>query len=51
MPESRMTTGLQGFQAMSFAPGGSTPEEFDQMIRADIDTFIRMAKLAGLRAK
>ena len=39
------------FQAMSFAPGGSTPEEFDQMIRADIDTFIRMAKLAGLRAK
>lgn len=39
------------FLAMSFSPSGSTPEEFDKMIRADIDTFVRMAKLAGLRAK
>ncbi len=37
------------FAAMSFAPGGSTPEEFDKIIRSDIDTFVRMAKVAGLR--
>ena len=34
---------------MSFAPGGSTPEEFDKIIRSYIDTFVRMAKVAGLR--
>ena len=39
------------FEAMSFVPGGSTPEAFDKMIRSDIDTFVRMAKLAGMRAK
>jgi tripartite-type tricarboxylate transporter receptor subunit TctC len=39
------------FVTMSFTPGGSTPEEFDKMVRSDIDTFVRMAKLAGLRAK
>ena len=39
------------FQSMSFVPGGSTPEEFDTMIRSDIDTFVRMAKLAGMRAR
>ena len=37
------------FAAMSFAPSGSTPEEFDKIIRSDIDTFVRMAKVAGLR--
>jgi tripartite-type tricarboxylate transporter receptor subunit TctC len=39
------------FSTMSFAPGGSTPEEFDKLIREDIATFVRMAKLAGLRTK
>lgn len=36
--------------AMSFTPGGSTPEAFDKMIRSDIDSFVRMAKQARLRA-
>jgi hypothetical protein len=29
----------------------STPEEYDKMLRADIATFTRVAKEAGLRAK
>ncbi len=29
----------------------STPEEYDKMLRADIETFTRVAKEAGLRAK
>jgi tripartite-type tricarboxylate transporter receptor subunit TctC len=34
---------------MGFSPSSSTPEEFDKLVRADIQTFIRMAKEAGLR--
>ena len=29
----------------------STPEEYDKMLRADIATFTRVAKEAGLRAR
>ena len=38
-------------QAMGFAGAGTTPEEFEKIVRSDIDTFVRMAKVAGLRAK
>jgi len=37
--------------AMSFVPSGSTPEEFEKMVRADIEVFIKMARIAGLRSK
>ena len=38
-------------QGMGFVPAPSTPEEFEKMVRADIEVFIKMARLAGLRAK
>lgn len=38
-------------QAMSFFPAPTTPEEFDKIVRADIATFTRVAKLVGLRAQ
>ncbi len=38
-------------QGMGFAPSSSTPEEFEKIVRADIQIFIKMARLAGLRAK
>jgi tripartite-type tricarboxylate transporter receptor subunit TctC len=37
--------------AMGFVPAPSTPEEFDRAVRADIATFTRVAKLAGMIAK
>ena len=39
------------FQPMGFAPAPTTPEEQDKVLRADIETFTRVAKLAGLRAQ
>ena len=39
------------FQPMGFAPAPTTPEEQDKILRADIETFTRVAKLAGLRAQ
>jgi tripartite-type tricarboxylate transporter receptor subunit TctC len=36
-------------QAMGFAPAPTTPEEQDRILRADIATFAKVAKLAGLR--
>ena len=38
-------------QGMGFVPAPNTPEEFEKMVRADIEIFIKMARLAGLRAK
>ena len=37
------------FALMSFVPGGSTPEEFEKIVRKDIEVFGRMVRLAGLR--
>ena len=37
-------------QGMGFVPATSTPEELDQIIRADIEAYTRVAKLVGLRA-
>ena len=39
------------FQPMGFAPAPTTPEEQDKILRSDIETFTRVAKLAGLRAQ
>ena len=39
----------QRLQGMGFVPAPSTPEEFEKIVRADIETFIKMAKIAGLR--
>jgi tripartite-type tricarboxylate transporter receptor subunit TctC len=39
---------LQGF---GFIPAPTTPEEFDRIVRADIETFTKVAKLVGLRSK
>lgn len=36
-------------QAMAFAPAPSTPEEFDKMVRADIATYSKLVRIAGLR--
>ena len=36
---------------MGFIPAATTPEEFDKILRADIATFTRVAKLVGLRAQ
>ena len=36
--------------AMGFAPAPTTPEEFDRIVRADIETFRKVARLAGLIA-
>ncbi len=36
-------------QNMAFTPVPTTPAEFDKILRSDIETFIRMAKIAGLR--
>jgi tripartite-type tricarboxylate transporter receptor subunit TctC len=39
------------FQAVDFHVLTSTPEEFDKMLRADIEIFAKVAKAAGLIAK
>ena len=36
-------------QAMGFIPAPTTPEEFDRIVRADIETFTKVGKLVGLR--
>jgi tripartite-type tricarboxylate transporter receptor subunit TctC len=36
---------------MGFVPATSTPEEYDKIRRAEIETFTRVAKLVGLRAQ
>ena len=38
-------------QAMGFVPAPTTPEEFDRIVRADIETFKKVGKVAGLIAK
>jgi tripartite-type tricarboxylate transporter receptor subunit TctC len=38
-------------QSFGFIPAPTTPEEFDRIVRADIDTFTKVAKLVGLRTK
>jgi tripartite-type tricarboxylate transporter receptor subunit TctC len=38
-------------QGMGFVPAPTTPEEFDRIVRADIATFTKVAKLVGLRAQ
>jgi tripartite-type tricarboxylate transporter receptor subunit TctC len=38
-------------QSMGFTPLPNTPEEFDRIVRTDIETFKKMAKAAGLIAK
>ena len=35
---------------MGFVPATSTPEEHDKIVRSEIETFIKVAKLVGLRA-
>ena len=37
--------------SMSFDPAPSTPEEFDRIVRADIQLFSKVAKLAGMITK
>lgn len=37
-------------QAMGFVPAPSTPQEHDRIVRAQIEAFSRVVKLAGLRA-
>jgi tripartite-type tricarboxylate transporter receptor subunit TctC len=39
---------LQGF---GFVPAATTPEEFDRIVRADIETFSKIARSVGLRTK
>jgi tripartite-type tricarboxylate transporter receptor subunit TctC len=36
---------------MGFVPSTSTPEELDKIVRADIEAYIKVAKLIGLRAQ
>jgi tripartite-type tricarboxylate transporter receptor subunit TctC len=36
---------------IGFIPAASTPEEHDKILRADIETFTKVAKLVGLRAQ
>lgn len=36
-------------QAMGFAAAPTTPEEYDKIVRRDIETFGRMVRIAGLR--
>ncbi|MES2563017.1 MAG: tripartite tricarboxylate transporter substrate-binding protein [Pseudomonadota bacterium] len=38
-------------QTMGFVPVASTPEEFDRIVRADIQLFSKVAKLAGMISK
>jgi len=38
-------------QTMGFVPAPTTPEEFDKILRADIENFSRLVRLAGLRAQ
>jgi len=38
-------------QNMGFVPVPTTPEDFDKIVRTDIETFKEMAQAAGLRAK
>lgn len=44
MPEVKMQ-----MQAMAFAPAPTSPEEFDKIIRADIATYGKLLRAAGLR--
>ena len=41
----------QRMQAMSFVPAPTTPEEYDRILRGLIETFTRVARDAGLRAR
>ena len=36
--------------AMGFIPAPTTPEEFEKIVRADIETFRKVGKIAGLIA-
>jgi tripartite-type tricarboxylate transporter receptor subunit TctC len=38
-------------RVVGFVPAASTPEELDRILRADIETFTKVAKLVGLRAQ
>ena len=38
-------------QAMGFVVAPTTPEEFEKIVRADIATFKKIAKVAGLIAQ
>jgi tripartite-type tricarboxylate transporter receptor subunit TctC len=38
-------------QAIAFEPGPTTPEEYDQIIRSQLEIFTKVAKAAGLIAK
>ena len=40
----------QKLQAFGFVPAPTTPEEHDRILRAQIETFSRVARVAGLRA-
>lgn len=40
----------QQMQAMSFEPAPSTPEEFDRILRKQLEIFSNVARAAGLRA-
>lgn len=39
------------FRIMGFVPAASTPEELDKIVRADIETFTKVAKMVGLRTQ
>ncbi len=45
MPDVKET-----LQAMGFITAPTTPEEFDRIVRADIETFKKIGKLVGLIA-
>ena len=34
---------------MAFAAAPTTPEEFDRIVRADIETYGKLVRIAGLR--
>jgi tripartite-type tricarboxylate transporter receptor subunit TctC len=38
-------------RVIGFVPAASTPEEHDKILRADIETFTKVAKLVGLRTQ
>lgn len=40
---------LERMRIMGFVPATSTPEEHDKIVRSEIETFIKVAKLVGLR--
>ena len=35
--------------AMAFAAAPTTPEEFDRIVRRDIETYSKLVRVAGLR--